>query len=190
MGIMVLYQTSRPDSSLFSGITVSPWLPYFTISVVLNVLLTVTIAWRLFLHEPNLREALGYTSGINSIYMSVVTIFVESCAIYAAVSICFSVPYAMSHHASAIFLSMLSQIQIIAPLLIIHRVATQRALTASRMTTISMARSRSASGTNTHNYLLKRFAGTNHIGGVNITTTIESVRDPGGQNATKDSPGV
>ena len=179
MGIMALYQTSRPDSSLFSGVTVSFWLPYFTISVALNVLLTITIAWRLLLHEPNLREALGYTSGINSIYMSAVTIPVESCAIYAALSICFIVPYAMSHHASVIFLSMLSQIQIIAPLLIIHRVATQRALTASSMTTISMERSRTASGTNTHNYLMKRIVGTTHMGGVNITTTIESVRDPG-----------
>lgn len=84
MGAMALYQTSKPSSSLFSGITVSLWPPYFVISVALNVLLTVTIAWRLLLHERNLGEALGYASGINSIYTSVVTVLVESCAIYAA----------------------------------------------------------------------------------------------------------
>jgi hypothetical protein len=184
MGIMTLYKTSRPDSSLFSGVTVSFGLPYFTISVALNVLLTIIIAWRLLLHGRNLKNAVGLPSGIVTIYRSVITMLVESSALYAVVSICFIVPYAMSHHASAIFLAVLSRVQIIAPLLIIRRVATQRALTASHMASgppaeHSAARSKSTSGTGTHNYPLSPIFDAKRSG-VDITTIefVNEVDDP------------
>lgn len=178
MGIMTLYQTSRPDSSLFSGITVNFGLPYFTISVALNILLTLIIAWRLLLHDRNFKKAIGSQYAISSIYRSIVTMLIESSALYAAVSICFIVPYAMSRHASAIFLSMLSRVQIIAPLLIVRRVATRRAVTAPGTSTgISIARFKSTGGSSsTRNYPLKRTIGAEN-NGVNITTTIEFVND-------------
>ena len=173
MGLMTLYKTSRPDSSLFSGVTVSFGLPYFTISVALNVLLTLIIAFRLLLHDRNLKEAIGFYSGISSIYRTIVTMLVESCALYAVVSICFIVPYGMSHHASAIFLSMLSRVQIIAPLLIIRRVATQRALTASSTPVgVSTAQFKNSGEGSSHSYPLKPIVDTKDDR-VNFTTTIE-----------------
>ena len=185
MGIMTLYKTSRPDSSLFSGITVSFGLPYFTISVALNVLLTLIIACWLLLHDRNLKEAIGFHSGISSIYRSIVTMLVESCALYAIVSICFIVPYAMSDHASAIFLSMLSRVQIIAPLLIIRRVATQRALTASNTPAgVSTVQFKNSSRASTHSYPLKH-TGDAKDGEVNATTTIEFVN---GMDDTTSAP--
>lgn len=182
MGIMTLYKTSRPDSSLFSGVTVSFGLPYFTISVALNVLLTLIIASWLLLHHRNLKEAIGFQAGITSVYRSIVTMLVESCALYAAVSICFIVPYAMSHHASAIFLSVLARVQIIAPLLIIRRVATQRAVaTASTPMGASTVQFKSFSGESAHDYQLKPVVEAKDDG-VNITTTIEFT------NGTTDGP--
>jgi len=177
---MTLYKTSRPDSSLFSGITVSFGLPYFTISVALNVLLTIIIAWRLMLHGRNLKKAVGLpTSGIFTIYKSVVTMLIESSALYAVVSICFIVPYAMSRHESAIFLSVLARVQIIAPLLIIRRVATQRAFTASNMAGgtqpgHSAARFKGASGAGS--YPLSPIFDTKGDG-VDVMTTIEFAND-------------
>jgi len=105
---------------------------------------------------------------------------IESSALYAAVSICFIVPYAMSHHASAVFLSVLSRVQIIAPLLIIRRVATQRALTASNMAggapAEHSARFNSVGGAGTHNYPLSPIFDTKRDG-VDIMTTIEFAND-------------
>lgn len=177
MGLMTLYKTSRPDSSLFSGITVSFGLPYFTISVALNVLLTVIIAWRLLLHSRSFEKAVGSTSAITSMCRSIVTMLIESCALYAVASLCFIVPYAMSNYASAIFLPMLSRIQIIAPLLIIRRVATQRALTASSMASgVSSVQFKGTGGTITRSYPLNPIVGAEREG-VNIMTTIEFADD-------------
>jgi hypothetical protein len=176
MGIMTLYKTSRPDSSLFSGITVSFGLPYFTISVSLNVLLTLIIAAWLLLHDRNLKKTVGFHAGIGSIYRSIVTMLVESCALYAVVSICFIVPYAMSHHASAIFLSILARVQIIAPLLIIRRVATQQSLisTSGPSGAVSTVQFGNSSGTSSQNYQLKSIADNkNENDEANVKTTIE-----------------
>ncbi|KAL4261200.1 hypothetical protein AB1N83_006841, partial [Pleurotus pulmonarius] len=43
MGIMTIFQSSRPDASLWTSVTVDFGLPYFSISVSLNVLLTLLI---------------------------------------------------------------------------------------------------------------------------------------------------
>ena len=177
MGLMTLYKTSRPDSSLFSGITVSFGLPYFTISVALNVLLTVIIAWRLLLHSRNFEKLVGSTSAITSLCRSIVTMLIESSALYAIVSLCFIVPYAMSNYVSAIFLPMLSRVQIIAPLLIIRRVATRRALTASKMASgASSVRFQGTGGTGTRSYPPNPIIGAERAG-VNIMTTIEFADD-------------
>jgi hypothetical protein len=61
MGIITLYLASQPGSSLWSGITVNFGLPYFTISVGLNVILTLMISARLILHSRNIRGAMGST---------------------------------------------------------------------------------------------------------------------------------
>ena len=181
MGIMTLYKTSRPDSSLFSGITVSFGLPYFTISVALNVLLTIIIAWRLLLHNRELRRATGSSSGISQIYKSIITMLIESSALYATVSICFIIPYSISSYTSAVFLSMLSRVQIIAPLLIIRRVATQRAFTASNMAGAvsseqSAARFKSTGEADTPNYALSPIVDSKRNRS-DVTTTIDFAGD-------------
>ena len=68
---------------------------------------------------------------------------------------------------------MLSRVQIIAPLLIIRRVATQRALTASRgSAAVSTVQFKSSSEASTHSYQLKPVVDAKD-GGANFSTTIE-----------------
>ena len=186
---MTLYKTSRPDSSLFSGVTVSFGLPYFTISVALNVLLTLLIACRLLLHDYNFKKAVGSPSRLSSVYKSIVSILIESSALYAVVSICFIVPYAMSHHASAIFLAMLSRVQIIAPLLIIRRVANQQTIVASNTATgksaeHSTVRFQDTDETSIHHYPLSPIGDAKHER-VNLTTTVEFINDVDGRKALR-----
>ena len=61
-------------------------LPYFSISLSLNVLLTFAIVIRLILHTRATRTALG-GSGMGGLCKAIVTMLVESCALYAVSSL-------------------------------------------------------------------------------------------------------
>lgn len=125
MGIMTIFQASQPDSSLWATVTVSFALPYFSLSAALNTILTLLICGRLIVHQRRLNQNMG--SKASSLpYSNIVMMLIESCAIYAVSSLIFIGTYASNNVASATFLPILSQTQIIAPLLIISRVARQR----------------------------------------------------------------
>ena len=111
MGAIVLFKSSRPGSSLWSGVTVNFGLPYFTIACSLNIFLTLLIAGRLFWHSHNFKKLMP-DSKPPTLYSNVITMVVESCAIYAVTSLLFIGPYAANNYASDIFLPLLSQVQV------------------------------------------------------------------------------
>ena len=80
MGITFVYQ-----AVILTGITWSG-LPYYSISLSLNVLLTLMIIIRLIVHGRNTRAALGVT-GIGGLYKTDITMLVESCAIFTVSSL-------------------------------------------------------------------------------------------------------
>ena len=57
---------------------------YYSIALSLNVLLTLMIITRLFLHRKNIRRALGDQGGAGRLYEEIITMFVESGALFAA----------------------------------------------------------------------------------------------------------
>ena len=105
MGTILTYQSVVPPAGLWSAI------PYFSISLSLNVLLTLMIIIRLILHARNTRTALGIT-GIGGLCKTIVTMFIESCALYAVNSLLFIVPWGTHNYAENIFLFILSQTQV------------------------------------------------------------------------------
>ena len=115
MGIVTLYLASQPNSNLWKGFTTNFGLPYFTISVGLNVLLTLMISTRLILHSRNVRGAMGPTSRVSSLYKAIVTMLIESSSLYAVTSLLFIVPYAANNYASDIFLPILAEVQVGSP---------------------------------------------------------------------------
>ena len=112
MGIVTLYDVSKPNSNLWYGMSRSFGLPYFTISVGLNVILTLMISVRLILHCRNIRGAMGSVSGVNSLYKTVVTMLIESSALYVIPSLLFIGPYAARNFASDLFLPILAEVQV------------------------------------------------------------------------------
>ena len=62
-------------------------IPYLSISVSLNILLTLMIVIRLVLHGRNLRATTGSAVGIRGLYKAVSTMFIESCALFAMTSL-------------------------------------------------------------------------------------------------------
>ena len=91
MGIArVVYQAVRPGGAAWgTGNTYKFRILYFSISVSLNVLLTLMIVVRLVLHARNIRAVMGSPGGIGGLYKTIITMLVESCALYAASSLLF-----------------------------------------------------------------------------------------------------
>ena len=80
MGIAINYQNAGA-----AGVTWSA-LPYYSISLSLNTLLTLMIVIRLIVHARNTRSALGM-AGIGGLSKAIVTMLVESSALYAVSSL-------------------------------------------------------------------------------------------------------
>jgi len=135
MGILFIYQTSQPDKSIWSSVAISFGIPYFSISLSLNMILTLLIVTRLVLHNRNVRTAMGAPPGFGGLYKAIVTMLVESSALYAVSSLLFVAPWGAGSHVADIFLPILAETQVIAPLLIIRRVADQSALTSNSVAT-------------------------------------------------------
>jgi hypothetical protein len=112
MGIVFIYQTSQPDSSIWNSVAINFGLPYFSISIALNILLTLMIVTRLVLHNRNVRSAMGAPPGISGLYMAAVTMLIESSALYAVNSLLFIGPWAATSHAADLFLPILAETQV------------------------------------------------------------------------------
>jgi hypothetical protein len=151
MGIMLIYETMQPayitdQDPTGNNVTIS----YYSISVSLNVLLTLMIVIRLVLHSRNIRNGTGATAGASGVYKAVVTTLVESSALYTAAFLLFIGPWAANSYLALVFspilggiqvrtvfaysnirmlLSDRGDVQVIAPFLITLRVANRRAFT-------------------------------------------------------------
>jgi hypothetical protein len=115
MGIMLVYQTSQPDSSLWSPGAISFGLPYFSISVSLNILLTIMIVARLTLHIISIRNSMGtpvVASGLYHAIKAVVIMLVESSALYAVSSLLFIAPWGARSHLADVFWPILAETQV------------------------------------------------------------------------------
>jgi len=86
MGIVILYFQHQGYTGL---IPIHPHfgIPCLSISVSLNVLLTLMIVIRLVLHGRNICATTGSTAGISGLYKAVSTMLVESCALFAVSSL-------------------------------------------------------------------------------------------------------
>ena len=122
---------------------------HLSISVSLNVLLTLTITIRLVLYGRSVRAATGSRVGISGMYKFIITIFIESSALYTATSLSLILLWATRNILVAVlilpvhaetqacpssqlqspeWLSNMAIGQVIAPLLIIQRVANRSAM--------------------------------------------------------------
>jgi len=88
MGIMTfIRRSSRPGTTIWNSVTFNFAVPYLSISISLNVLLTLMIVGRLVLHSRNVRIATGSPDGVGGWYKTTVTMLVESSALYAVSSL-------------------------------------------------------------------------------------------------------
>lgn len=153
MGIGLLIQVSRPTLSIWSSLNFS--LPFFTLSLSHNIIITLLIALRLLIQRKHIADVLGYKHAQQ--YISIVAIVVESAAIFSITSITFLGLYLSNNSVQNVYFQILPQVEVsdlfpcpilfaetyflqfLGPLLLIYRVAEGRAW--SSETTAALSRS-------------------------------------------------
>ncbi|KAL1679934.1 hypothetical protein EV122DRAFT_263237 [Schizophyllum commune] len=123
MSIFLLYQVSQPTESLWLHVDVG--LTYFSLSLAVNLLLTLLIVGRLLSLSNQVTRMLG--SQHARTYTSVAALLVESAAPYAVANLIFIITYGIGSPGSNVVLPVLSQIMCTSSVLIILRVANGRA---------------------------------------------------------------
>ncbi|KAJ7486867.1 hypothetical protein FB451DRAFT_1349966 [Mycena latifolia] len=121
MGVLWTLQSSQPGLSLYSKLPVAYGTTYYAISLSVNIITSFLIIARLLMYRRRLRSDIPHTRAGH--YISVVTIFVESAALYSVFAILFLVTYAISQPTTQIWLGVASAAQQIAGYLIIYRLA-------------------------------------------------------------------
>ena len=156
LGIANICQDSAMRYHTLAPIDVST--SYYSICLSLNVLLTLMIVVRLILHIRNIRTAIGTSDGSSGLHI-VITMLIESCALYAVSVLAYTVSWATNSSALYLFnglggtiqvcvvftlpdalplsLSNFDCTQVIAPYLIILRVAKRRAMTSESISGIT-----------------------------------------------------
>ena len=112
MGIIYTYVNSRPGSGVFDAAAFNIGLAYFSISPSLNILLTLMIVIRLAMHRRNIQNAMGTLHTASGLYNAIVTMLIESCALYAVSSVLYIGPWGAGNHIADIFFPILSETQV------------------------------------------------------------------------------
>ena len=113
MGIAFICKNVRSVRvfQLYLGVT-DFGLPYYSISLLLNIVLTLMIVTRLALHSRDIRNALGPLTKTSGLYKTVITMLVESFSLYAATFPLFIGPWAAGRSAAVIFLPVIAETQV------------------------------------------------------------------------------
>lgn len=80
--VLIYYQASQPGCTFWRSTTINVGVPY-SISVSLNILLTLMIIGRLVLLSRAVRSAMNAPFKISGMYKAIISIVCESSAIYA-----------------------------------------------------------------------------------------------------------
>ncbi|EJD47714.1 hypothetical protein AURDEDRAFT_136532 [Auricularia subglabra TFB-10046 SS5] len=121
MSILTVYQLAQPGAHFFSDIGLQMTLPYFSLSIALNIILTAMIVTRLVMARRSLKEIQDEEQA--RIYTGVVAMIVESASLYSTFSVVFIATYSVNNVAFNVCLPLQVQLMCISPLLIMIRVA-------------------------------------------------------------------
>jgi len=140
--ILLLVQLTLPGSSIYTHVSISLGVPYWSISVSINVLATLLITGRLLYLRYRVRQALVprgspeqqarlslKAMGYAGMYTGPMAMLIESASLYAGVGLFYIIVYARGSMLQNVLLPVLGHVQAISPLLIILRVAQGRAWT-------------------------------------------------------------
>ncbi|KAH7910908.1 hypothetical protein BJ138DRAFT_48492 [Hygrophoropsis aurantiaca] len=133
-GCLWLVIVSSPAQDATGWMSFSFLFPYLSVSLAINVIISILTAGRLLYHRRRILHVLG--PGHGALYTSFAAMIVESAAVYSVVSLLYLIPYAVNSPLANAFMQILGEAQIIAPLLIIYRVAEGKAWSRNHTTQV------------------------------------------------------
>ncbi|RDX50535.1 hypothetical protein OH76DRAFT_455973 [Lentinus brumalis] len=136
MGTIWTLQSSHPGLSMYSKEPLAFGTAYYTLSLGVNIILTILIVTRLLMFRRSHLEHLPAEHSQQ--YLSIVTLIIESAALYSCFAIAFLVSYALNSPINQIWLGFAQAAQQVATYLIIYRVADGKAWTSRTMNEAAM----------------------------------------------------
>ncbi|RPD82718.1 hypothetical protein L226DRAFT_450718 [Lentinus tigrinus ALCF2SS1-7] len=127
MGTLWTLESTHPGLSLYSKKPLAFGTAYYALSFGLNIILTILIVFRLLAYRRTYLRVLPPEHVRH--YLSLVTLFVESAALYSVFAIAFLISYALNKPINQVWLAFAGPSQQIATYLIIYRVADGTAWT-------------------------------------------------------------
>lgn len=111
-GLLFLLEVSAssPWSPGSPAASINWTIPFFSLSLSLNIILTIAITSRLLFYRQNIVSVMGTSHG--SQYASIAAMIVESAAIFSTFSLLFLVPFAMNNPLNEVFFQALSGVQV------------------------------------------------------------------------------
>jgi len=120
LSIVLLAQINHP-TDLAPSFDAST--PYFIVSLTVTLFISVLIVARILLQRRWILNTSGGLGDHGKQYISIAAMIIESAALYSAFNLSFLIPFIINSPLIVMFLPLLAIVQIIAPLLIIYRVA-------------------------------------------------------------------
>jgi len=127
LAILSLIQFQQPGGSFWTHATVQFFVPFWFLTISLNVLLTLLIVVRLLYVRRTILSVLGAEHART--YTSIITILVESSAIFSITGVIYIICFKTGSSVQTVVLGVLDQCVCIAPELIVLRVAQGRGWT-------------------------------------------------------------
>jgi hypothetical protein len=106
---MFLLQVTS-NSPYFSSTNINYTVPYLSLSLALNIIITLVIVLRLLTYRHRISKVLGSNYGTQ--YTSIAAMIVESAALYSAFSVVFLTLFLLNNPISATFLQSFTQVQV------------------------------------------------------------------------------
>ncbi|KAI0786591.1 hypothetical protein C8Q75DRAFT_258851 [Abortiporus biennis] len=126
MAVLNLFEGAVPNSSYFEKNAVNFGVPYNSLTVATNVLVTIFICYRLFIVRRRMK-AIGMDDKDTDVYTGVAAMMIESAAPVTICGIMFIVTYSKNISSAIAFAGIYGIAMVISPQLIIFRTALGKA---------------------------------------------------------------
>lgn len=110
MSILHCVQASRANAALWDQTTLNLSVPYASLAMSLNILLTIVLVWRLL--DLRRRLPITVTEEVRQRYNGVEALIVETALPYGLVSFIFVVLYGLGNTGSNLFVPLLVQLEV------------------------------------------------------------------------------
>ncbi|EJD46594.1 hypothetical protein AURDEDRAFT_164417 [Auricularia subglabra TFB-10046 SS5] len=131
LGAMLLAQIGQPGANVWQSVSFNIFTIWFAIEISTTIYITTLIVARLVMMKYRLRKIFG--PSYHSPYLSIAAMLIESGLMYSVAALVFLISYVRNSPFQNMVLNMVGQIEAIAPVLIILRVAQGRGLGPSQL---------------------------------------------------------